>query len=90
VISPDVKYVAAISEDGSLRVIDAMSEQWACWCNALTYLILLLDWSIAMLRTLGALARVSWSLDGRFIILSLPFYLPNIYIADGNQDRRSR
>jgi hypothetical protein len=27
VFSPDVKYVAAISEDGCLRVIDAMSEQ---------------------------------------------------------------
>ena len=25
--SPDVKYVAAVSEDGCLRVIDAMSEQ---------------------------------------------------------------
>lgn len=25
--SPDVKYVAAISEDGCLRVIDALAEQ---------------------------------------------------------------
>ena len=28
VFSPDVKYVAAISEDGCLRVIDAIAEQW--------------------------------------------------------------
>jgi catabolite repression protein CreC len=28
VFSPDVKYVAAISEDGCLRVIDAVAEQW--------------------------------------------------------------
>ena len=27
VFSPDVKYVAAISEDGYLRVIDALAEQ---------------------------------------------------------------
>jgi hypothetical protein len=27
VFSPDVKYVAAISEDGCLRVIDAMAER---------------------------------------------------------------
>ena len=27
VFSPDVKYVAAISEDGCLRVIDALAEQ---------------------------------------------------------------
>jgi len=29
VFSPDVKYVAAISEDGCLRVIDALAEQYA-------------------------------------------------------------
>ena len=28
VFSPDVKYVAAISEDGCLRVIDAVAEQY--------------------------------------------------------------
>ena len=28
VFSPDVKYVAAISEDGCLRVIDALAEQY--------------------------------------------------------------
>jgi len=27
VLSPDVKYVAAISEDGCLRVIDTLAEQ---------------------------------------------------------------
>ena len=30
VFSPDVKYVAAISEDGCLRVIDAIGEQYVC------------------------------------------------------------
>ena len=29
VFSPDVKYVAAIAEDGCLRVIDALAEQYA-------------------------------------------------------------
>ena len=28
IFSPDVKYVAAISEDGCLRVIDALAEQY--------------------------------------------------------------
>jgi hypothetical protein len=32
VFSPDVKYVAAISEDGCLRVIDALAEQYAFFC----------------------------------------------------------
>ncbi|KAI0075272.1 hypothetical protein K474DRAFT_1676500 [Panus rudis PR-1116 ss-1] len=31
VFSPDVKYVAAISEDGCLRVIDAIAEQLLCF-----------------------------------------------------------
>ncbi|KAF8349185.1 WD40-repeat-containing domain protein [Amanita rubescens] len=52
VFSPDVKYVAAISEDGCLRVIDAMSEQLVdCYASYF-----------------GALTCVSWSPDGRFII----------------------
>ena len=36
VFSPDVKYVAAIAEDGCLRVIDALAEQYAFFsvlCN---------------------------------------------------------
>ena len=28
VFSPDVKYVAAIAEDGCIRIIDAIAEQW--------------------------------------------------------------
>lgn len=31
VFSSDVKYVAAISEDGCLRVIDALAEQYVAW-----------------------------------------------------------
>lgn len=52
VFSPDVKYVAAISEDGCLRVIDAMSEQLVdCYASYF-----------------GALTCVAWSPDGRFIL----------------------
>lgn len=55
VFSPDVKYVAAISEDGCLRVIDALAEQ-------------LMDCYAAYF---GALTSVAWSPDGRFIIVRL-------------------
>ncbi|KAF9645066.1 WD40 repeat-like protein [Thelephora ganbajun] len=52
VFSPDVKYVAAISEDGCLRVIDAMAEQLVdCYASYF-----------------GALTAVAWSPDGRFIL----------------------
>ncbi|KAK2459699.1 hypothetical protein APHAL10511_008344 [Amanita phalloides] len=52
VFSPDVKYVAAISEDGCLRVIDTMSEQLVdCYASYF-----------------GALTCVAWSPDGRFIL----------------------
>jgi hypothetical protein len=34
VFSPDVRYVAAVSEDGGLRIIDALSEKYRV-CNAL-------------------------------------------------------
>lgn len=52
VFSPDVKYVGAISEDGCLRVIDAMSEQLVdCYASYF-----------------GALTCVAWSPDGRFIL----------------------
>ncbi|KAF6763913.1 catabolite repression protein creC [Ephemerocybe angulata] len=52
VFSPDVKFVAAISEDGCLRVIDALQEQLVdCYSSYF-----------------GALSCVAWSPDGRFIL----------------------
>ncbi|KAL4077271.1 WD40-repeat-containing domain protein [Scleroderma yunnanense] len=52
IFSPDVKYVAAISEDGCLRVIDALAEQLVdCYASYF-----------------GALTCVAWSPDGRFIL----------------------
>lgn len=65
VFSPDVKYVAAISEDGCLRVIDALAEQLVdCYASYF-----------------GALSCIAWSPDGRFILvgtasLSLKPYSP--------------
>ncbi|KAH0830697.1 WD40 repeat-like protein [Lanmaoa asiatica] len=50
--SPDVKHVAAISEDGCLRVIDAFAEQLVdCYASYF-----------------GALTSVAWSPDGRLIL----------------------
>ncbi|TFY70270.1 hypothetical protein EVG20_g2740 [Dentipellis fragilis] len=63
VFSPDVKYVAAISEDGCLRVIDALAEQ-------------LVDCYAAYF---GSLTCVAWSPDGRFIITGGQDDLVNIY-----------
>uniref|UniRef100_D8PVB9 Uncharacterized protein n=1 Tax=Schizophyllum commune (strain H4-8 / FGSC 9210) TaxID=578458 RepID=D8PVB9_SCHCM len=52
VFAPDVKYVAVVSEDGCLRIIDAISEQLVdCYASYF-----------------GALTSVAWSPDGRFII----------------------
>ncbi|KAF5387580.1 hypothetical protein D9757_006586 [Collybiopsis confluens] len=52
VFSPDVKYVGAISEDGCLRVIDALAEQLVdCYSSYF-----------------GALTCIAWSPDGRYII----------------------
>ncbi|KAF8077709.1 catabolite repression protein creC [Lyophyllum atratum] len=52
VFSPDVKYVGAISEDGCLRVIDALAEQLVdCYASYF-----------------GALTCIAWSHDGRFIL----------------------
>ncbi|KAI0064535.1 WD40 repeat-like protein [Artomyces pyxidatus] len=63
VFSPDVKYVAAISEDGCLRVIDALAEQ-------------LVDCYAAYF---GSLTCVAWSPDGRFIITGGQDDLVNIF-----------
>ncbi|KAF8913527.1 WD40-repeat-containing domain protein [Mucidula mucida] len=52
VFSPDVKYVGAISEDGCLRVIDALAEQLVdCYASYF-----------------GSLTCIAWSPDGRFIL----------------------
>ncbi|KZT09604.1 WD40 repeat-like protein [Laetiporus sulphureus 93-53] len=52
VFSPDSKFVAAISEDGCLRVIDTVAEQLVdCYASYF-----------------GALTCVAWSPDGRFIL----------------------
>ncbi|KAG1735466.1 WD40 repeat-like protein [Suillus occidentalis] len=52
VFSPDIKYVAAISEDGCLRVIDPLAEQLVdCYASYF-----------------GSLTCVAWSPDGRFIL----------------------
>jgi len=52
VFSPDAKFVAAISEDGCLRVIDTIAEQLVdCYASYF-----------------GALSCVAWSPDGRFIL----------------------
>ncbi|KAH9993809.1 WD40-repeat-containing domain protein [Russula vinacea] len=63
VFSPDVKYVAAIAEDGCLRVIDALAEQ-------------LVDCYAAYF---GSLTCVAWSPDGRFIITGGQDDLVNIF-----------
>lgn len=63
VFSPDVKYVAAISEDGCLRVIDAIAEQLVdCYSSYF-----------------GALTCVSWSPDGRYILTGGQDDLVTIY-----------
>ncbi|KAI0929209.1 hypothetical protein AcW1_006215 [Taiwanofungus camphoratus] len=52
VFSPDAKFVAAISEDGCLRVIDTIAEQLVdCYASYF-----------------GSLNCVAWSPDGRFIL----------------------
>ncbi|KAG8716208.1 hypothetical protein FRC11_007382 [Ceratobasidium sp. 423] len=60
VFSPDVRYVAAISEDGYLRIIDALSET-------------LMDVYQAYF---GALTCLAWSPDGRYILVSPPIPPP--------------
>ncbi|KAG8760766.1 hypothetical protein FRC14_002062 [Serendipita sp. 396] len=52
VFSPDVRYVAVVSEDGCLRVIDALHER-------------LID---TYSSYFGTLTTVAWSPDGRFIL----------------------
>jgi catabolite repression protein CreC len=69
VFSPDVKYVAAISEDGCLRVIDALAEQCVIPLPMQHY-------NLRPIRRLvdcyasyfGSLTCVAWSPDGRFIL----------------------
>ncbi|KAH9952078.1 WD40 repeat-like protein [Amylocystis lapponica] len=52
VFSPDAKFVAAISEDGCLRVIDTVAEQLVdCYASYF-----------------GSLHCVAWSPDGRFVL----------------------
>lgn len=52
VFSPDVKYVGAISEDGCVRVIDALAEQLVdCYASYF-----------------GSFTCIAWSPDGRFIL----------------------
>ncbi|KAG2744854.1 hypothetical protein P692DRAFT_20877431 [Suillus brevipes Sb2] len=53
VFSPDIKYIAAISEDGCLRVINLLAEQLVdCYASYF-----------------GSLTRIAWSPDGRFIFM---------------------
>jgi len=66
--SPDVKYVAATSEDGCLRIIDALAEQ----CVRLYLSLTQLDYPNRLVDCyasyFGALTCVAWSPDGRFVL----------------------
>ena len=66
--SPDVKYVAATSEDGCLRIIDALAEQ----CVRLYLSLTRLDYPNRLVDCyasyFGALTCVAWSPDGRFVL----------------------
>ncbi|OCH86911.1 WD40 repeat-like protein [Obba rivulosa] len=63
VFSPDAKLVAAIAEDGCLRIIDTIAEQLVdCYASYF-----------------GALTCVAWSPDGRFILTGGQDDLVTIY-----------
>ena len=66
-----MKYVAAISEDGCLRVIDALAEQLALLfyiskSSSLMPFARLVD---CYASYFGSLTSVAWSPDGRFILV---------------------
>ena len=71
VFSPDAKFVAAIAEDGCLRVIDTVAEQYVLHPE---YIVLQEIECIARLvdcyaSYFGAFTCVAWSPDGRFILV---------------------
>ena len=70
VFSPDVKYVAAISEDGCLRVIDALAEQYAHFPSFVTFAPHQVGHRLVdcYASYFGSLTCVAWSPDGRFIL----------------------
>jgi len=74
-----VKFVAAISEDGCLRVIDALAEQCVTLLSMLWYILSLTHRLVDCYASyFGSLTCVAWSPDGRFIlVLSLvDAYIP--------------
>ena len=76
--SPDVRYIAVVSEDGCLRVIDALSEKYAIFSEVvypLTTFRRLLD---TYSSYFGYLTTVAWSPDGRFLLVGLSLQIFNV------------
>jgi hypothetical protein len=76
--SPDVRYIAVVSEDGCLRVIDALSEKYVIFAEfvyPLTTFRRLLD---TYSSYFGYLTTVAWSPDGRFLLVSILLRAPNL------------